>query len=296
MIKSIVICQDIHWLNYMLKMLLHKKEKLKMKNNKFDINNGKNSASEISRPTKIIISVLISASCICLFGMSILSDRHEKGNNESTVDSQVETSTDSEESTTEAPKCTDMELLTIEGHPTFYGSSEKAHEVWDKYSAEDTVMIKGFVGHSSTYDDAILVLDCFKNGGMADSDIINGVHITFSNFSDGKKVGFQEALSIASDYFPYEIMSEKYSLFESCYQKMKKEEKPYYKYFINYKMKDVTQSSAYDHDLPYDCWVSVVFYVDSEENVDSISISTDRASGSRYESEKFEWGYDFLSN
>lgn len=217
---------------------------------------------------------------------------------ESTITSKIEITTESEELTTEAQKCTDMELLTIENHPTFYGSTEKAHEVWDEFSAEDTVMIKSIVGHSNTYERAILVLDCFKGRGAyqkTGSDIVNGVYIRFNNFIEEKEVEFQEALSIVSEYFPYEIMSEHYNLFESCYQNIGTEEEPYYKYFINYKLNDES-CLEYDNDYPYDIWVSVVFNVDSDDNVDSISISPRRTSDARFEPEKIEWGYDFLSN
>lgn len=194
----------------------------------------------------------------------------------------------------ESPK---LKMLEIKDHPKLFESAKSAKSTWNQYIGEESVMIKDKTTHHYKYEDAVLVLDCYKSNGSSrntDSDI-RGIHIRFYNFSKSKNisnynynndVSFERGLTIAQGYFPDDVISSHYTLHESFYQISENGSK---NYSAVYKLNDGEDSEEFSH------WVSVVLNVNETGNMSSLDLLCERVGDSRFESEKFDWDYDFLS-
>ncbi|MDE5558344.1 MAG: hypothetical protein K2J32_11780 [Ruminococcus sp.] len=199
-----------------------------------------------------------------------------------------ETTTTTTTTTTKAPELSEMEILTLKNHPKFYGSNETAGTVWAEYIGKDSVMIKNAIGHHYTYNDAILVLDCYKSGGAfrpTDSNI-RGISIRFNNFKKDKDISFEKGIELAKEYFPDNIISKHYTLNASFYQIADNGAK---EYTIEYKLNDGEDKENYSD------FVSVVLYTDENGMMRMLDINCNRNGQSRFENEKIEWNYDLLS-
>lgn len=192
----------------------------------------------------------------------------------------------------------DMEIITFEGHPTLYGKVEDAHNLWDKYSSDETIVLKNAIGHHIKYEKAYLILDCFTGGGAyreTDSEYIEGITINFQNLKNISNVPFDNALDIAKDFLPIGFLNEKYDLFESCKQDIGNEDNPMSQYSVIYKVKDEFLNEARKNDVYYDTWISVVIRTDKDNNATYLSISENRVADSRNEPEKQDWNYDYVT-
>ena len=102
----------------------------------------------------------------------------------------------------------DLEIITRDGHPTYYGSVETSHTIWDGTG-------KGKIVFADSYDKyskgvTILTMDAYRN-----SDLIRGIEIYFSNFEEPITLSLDEALKIAAAYMPFEIMDTYYQYKDS---------------------------------------------------------------------------------
>ena len=102
----------------------------------------------------------------------------------------------------ETKKVSDMEIITREGHPTYYGSVEKSHEVWDDVESGKIHFGDKNYGY---HDSPILVMDSARN-----SDFITNVIINFSNFEEEIDMSVEEALPIAASYTPFDAIEQAY--------------------------------------------------------------------------------------
>lgn len=189
--------------------------------------------------------------------------------------------------TTKAPELSEMELLTSENHPKFYGSQESAETVWFGHIGEDSIMIKNTINSHYTYEDAIMVLDCYQERG-AFRDInsnIRGIHIRFNNFRKDTEISFEQGLELTKEYFPDDIISEHYHKFESFYQDSGNKRN----YTVVYELNDGEDKEEYSY------WLSVVLCTNETGKMDSLNIYSRRLGDSRVEPEKIEWNYDLLS-
>ena len=73
-----------------------------------------------------------------------------------------------------APAGTDRDIIMRSGHPTYYGSMEKAYEIWSDVEPGRILFGDNSYGTNSKM---ILSLTSYRN-----SDLIEGVIINFENF------------------------------------------------------------------------------------------------------------------
>lgn len=110
--------------------------------------------------------------------------------------------TDNTETHEEETALSDMDIITREGHPTYYGSVKQSHDVWDDVEKGKIHFADGIYGHD---DNPILSM-----GHSLDKSIITSVYIDFSSFADTREVSLDNTLQIAASYLPFEIMDNYY--------------------------------------------------------------------------------------
>jgi len=129
-------------------------------------------------------------------------DRVEKGGKELYPNPEVN---EPQETKPEYP--TDWEIITREGHPTYYGSVEDSITVWG--DAE-----KGKVHFAGSVDEAggntILSMWAYRK-----SDLIREISVSFLRFEEPPTLTVEEVLPIVASYMPYEIMDKYYQFMRS---------------------------------------------------------------------------------
>ncbi len=160
---------------------------------------------------------------------------------------------------------TDMDIILRAGHPTYYGSVEQSHKVWD--DVEDGKIHFGdkSYGHNDT---PILTMDAYRQ-----SDIIRTTCINFYNFSDNQNVTIDEAIHIASTYMPYEIMDQYYEYRGSemiVPDEGKRDGSTYYT--ISYSLTEEAGDAYYKKEHEYSGSIDVIIQSDNEI-VTSINIT-----------------------
>lgn len=98
---------------------------------------------------------------------------------------------------------TEMGILLRDGHPTYYGSVEQSHEIWDDVKSKIRF---GDTNKFATVKNPILYMDRdFKF-----KDLIEDVEIYFYNFENNPNFSLDDALPIAADYLPFDIIDQYY--------------------------------------------------------------------------------------
>ncbi|MGZ9586487.1 hypothetical protein [Paenibacillus marinisediminis] len=123
-----------------------------------------------------------------------------------------------ENSSQEAVKenLSDLELLTMKGHPQFYGDYNEAKKFWkgyDKVKVVDT-------DRKMLNEDALLLVTA--PGGV--NRIISNITINLSNVENKHDIKLDDVLKLICDYIPYDIM-DKYYTFEKSFHEVHKYEK-----------------------------------------------------------------------
>lgn len=154
---------------------------------------------------------------------------------------------------------TDMDIVMRDGHPTYYGSVEQSHAIWDDVE-------KGkiqFGDNNHGYDDAtILYMDAYK-----DSDIIRDVYINFSAFSNSPDVTLDEALQVATSYMPFDIMDQYYEyrgsemLVPNDTEETGNQEEESTHYVISYGLTEEGSDSYYKNEHEYSGSIDVIIEV-----------------------------------
>ena len=157
---------------------------------------------------------------------------------------------------------TDWEIITREGHPTYYGSVEDSLSVWGDV-AKGKVHFAGSV--DKIEENTILSMSAYRN-----SDMIRGIGVSFSSFEEPPTLSIEEVLSVIASYMPYEVMDEYYQFRNSELVTPDNEESEETRYYIvSYNLKDEVKHS-YEHD--YSGTIDVQIYVDKNGYVGGFSI------------------------
>ena len=108
------------------------------------------------------------------------------------------------EAASKQPAETDMEIILRESHPKFYGSVEQSHKIWDDVKGKRIRF--GDTGNLVRIDHPILYMD----NSYSDQDLIIDVEIYFENFEINPNLSLNEALPIAAEYMPFDILEQYY--------------------------------------------------------------------------------------
>lgn len=103
-------------------------------------------------------------------------------------------------------KMSNKDILTIENHPRYFGSLSLSNTVWAPFKG-DKVSVE-----SSYNESSILLIESY----LEDEDIITDIEIYFKEYSNStNSVTLEEALELAKEYFPYDLIRENYTFFNS---------------------------------------------------------------------------------
>lgn len=205
-----------------------------------------------------------------------------------------EVDTSSAEPASDSPSInSDLEIITRDGHPTYYGSVETSHTIWDGTG-------KGKIIFADSYDKynkgvTILTMDAYRN-----SDLIRGIEIYFSNFEEPITLSLDEAIKIAAAYMPFEIMDTYYQYKDSELLVPDEGKGGDDYYIITYNLTDESSAEYYSKEHEYSGTIDVIIQVDQDDVVQNIIIGfgTPRWMGSLSTNSyhKEEWAcnlYDF---
>lgn len=139
---------------------------------------------------------------------------------------------------TEPPKETDLDIITRNGHPTYYGEMQQAHSFWNDIE-------KGKIVFSDDFQDEYTdntILSVGENS--KDSDIRN-IEIYFQNMKDATDITLDKAVSIVGEYLPYDILEEWYKFDKSYLLIPKKQSEENEIYIASYSLKKDQHSAPY---------------------------------------------------
>lgn len=159
----------------------------------------------------------------------------------------------------------DLEIIVRQGHPTYYGSVEVSHTIWNDVPKGKIVFADSFDKYN---DDTILSMSAYRN-----SDMIRSIGIYFANFEQVADIDVETALHIASSYMPYEVMDKYYEYKGSeriVPNETKKEGFTYY--VVSYRLTEDGSKAYYAKEHEYSGTIDVIIQVD-KGIVHSINIS-----------------------
>lgn len=183
---------------------------------------------------------------------------------------------------------TDMDIIMRTGHPTYYGSVEQSHAVWDDIEKGRIHFGDKSYGNN---DNPILSMDAYRK-----SDLIRSIFISFTNFREEVSVPLDEALKIAASYMPFDVMDQWYEYRGSkmIVPDEDHQEKDSY-YVISYGLTDEGSDAYYAKEHEYSGSIDVIIRV-NDGAVQSINITfgTPRWMGSLTQNNylREEWSCD----
>ena len=165
-----------------------------------------------------------------------------------------------------APAGTDRDIIMRSGHPTYYGSMEKAYEIWSDVEPGRILFGDNSYGTNSKM---ILSLTSYRN-----SDLIRGVFINFENFVEENDYSIDDAIKIAASYMPFEIMDQYYEFSGSeqiVPDESRKDDASYF--VVSYRLTE----EGKNEDHPYSGSIDVIITMsgDTVQNID-ITFGTPR--------------------
>lgn len=160
---------------------------------------------------------------------------------------------------------TDLEIITRDGHPTYYGSVESSHAIWDGTE-------KGKIIFADSYDKysegvTILTMDAYQN-----SDLIRSIEIYFSNFEEPIDLNLDEVLKIAASYMPFEIMNTYYQYNNSELVVPDEGQDGDNYYIISYNLTDEGKAAYYSKEHEYSGTIDVIIQVDRNDTIQNVII------------------------
>ena len=189
----------------------------------------------------------------------------------------------------------DNAILHREGHPTYYGSTSKAHEVWDDVEKGKIV----FADSNSKYSDStIITMDGYRQDEHY--EIIRNIEIYLKNADDSVDRTLDGALDLASEYLPYGIINQWYEFNESysLVPEADNDKDDDIYYVVEYSLTDAGSDAYYAGEHKYSGIDIVIRYSRSTNEVQYITI------GSRLPRwfyslktnsyEQVDWEYNFL--
>ena len=160
------------------------------------------------RNSKLKKSIQITIVCLSwlfyiIIGLSLNSSNNDKKTTIHNENIKQESSLKNYDDTSSLKiKETDIDIVTREGHPKYYGSVKQSHEIWDDVENGKIHFGDKVYGYN---DNPIISMSSYRN-----SDIIRQVIINFSNFSEETAITVEDAIPIVASYMPYEIMDKYY--------------------------------------------------------------------------------------
>lgn len=199
-----------------------------------------------------------------------------------------------EEPTPEPVVNNDNAILHRESHPTYYGSTSKAHEVWDDVEKGKIVFADSYSKYS---DSTIILMDGYQD---EKKEIIHNIEIYLKNADDSVDRTLDGALDLASEYLPYGIINQWYKFNESysLVPEADNDKDDDIYYVVEYSLTDAGSDAYYAGEHKYSGIDIVIRYSRSTNEVQYITI------GSRLPRwfyslktnsyEQVDWEYNFL--
>lgn len=208
----------------------------------------------------MILSLLMVLSILSGCGGSSESSTSNSSNTDTNETTSAPVSTPTPEPT-EPPKeekVSDYDIITREGHPTYYGSVEQSHKIWDDVE-------KGKIHFADSLDKSddttILSMSCYRK-----SDVIRGVLVSFEKFAEPQSLTIDDVLGLISSYMPYEVMDKYYEFFRSeviVPDESRKDEAKYY--VITYHLTDEGKAAYNSKEHDYSGTIDVI--ITEKDNV-----------------------------
>lgn len=192
------------------------------------------------------------------------STQHEDSK-EDVKDSTLQESNSSELNTAEQSINSDLEVITREGHPTYYGSVETSHSVWDDVKKGKIIFADSYYSYN---DATILSMDAYRN-----SDLIRGISVYFNNFEEPCEMTVDEVLPIIASYMPYDIMDKYYQFkgSELIQPGEDRDDRNHY-YVISYNLTDSGKDTYYSKEHEYSGSIDVIINTNQDGIVESFNI------------------------
>lgn len=200
-----------------------------------------------------------------------------------------------EKATTAQKDLSDMEIVTLEGHPKFYGDYEKAESFWKEYKKVKVVNSRQTINN----EDALLMI----TSSDEDNGVITNVSMNFSNSNELKqKLTVNDVLKVVYEYIPYDIIDKYYTFNESFHEKLLDGDYEAYHYVmtLNEQGKAVNKSGKTNYEDKFafkiihrngDDWLAEINYLAYEGNHDKAANNK-----GKYKVEKWNVGLSKLKN
>lgn len=195
----------------------------------------------------------------------------------------------------------DINVITREGHPAYFGSTLQAHKIWDDLADGKVIFADSFDSYT---DETIIYMDGYHEedvmvDGNHEKDImISDIEIYFQNCQPAVELSLDSALSIAAEFIPYDIIEKWYEFSGSeIIQPVDKDAEQATYFVISYSLTDAASDAYYKQEHPYTGSIDIILEQNTEGSIDNIRITfgTPRWMGSLdtngYES--VAWDFDF---
>lgn len=198
--------------------------------------------------------------------------------------------------TTEASE-SDLDIILRSGHPTYYGSNTQAHEVW-KDVEKGKIQFADDYKYSTKDTKPIIYLEGYNSDKY---ELIKGVGIRLYNSEELQNgIALDEALKIASDYLPYDIIEKWYKFNRSfCIIPKDGKEQSEIDYFVCYGLTEEGSNAYYAKEHQYSGSIDINLSGTDEEHITYVGITfgTPKWVGflDTNGKQKIEWEYDFLT-
>ena len=165
--------------------------------------------------------------------------------------------------TVSADASDDISIITRDGHPTYYGSVEESHKVWDDVEKGKIHFGDKSYGHN---DKPILSMSAYRN-----EDVIRSIDVNFENFNNNPNLDIDEVIPLVASYMPYDIMDKWYVFGRSELIASDDGTKANY-YVITYSLTDEGGDAYYSKEHSYSGSIDVIIQV-HDDIVQSFNIS-----------------------
>ncbi len=223
-------------------------------------------SKKIKMPVKVILIVLIWLICFGIANSNKENSNTVQDTTENVKEEAISEEKQTNDTTDQASLENDLAIITRDGHPTYYGSTAKAHEVWDDVEKGKII----FADSNNKYDDSTIL----SMGGYSQdekNEVIREIGIYFTNMKEVPDVSLGQAVEIATDYLPQDIIDKWYE-FRSSYELVPNDPEKDTYHVITYGLTDKGSDSYYSGEHKYSGSIDVIIN-GSNENVSSLVIT-----------------------
>lgn len=185
------------------------------------------------------------------------------------VDKEVQKQTKAQkliENEQEKNKMSEMEIITRNGHPTFYGSIKAAHDIWN--DVEDGKVIITDKYSVNLKNNTLLFLQEYD---YKDDDLIRDIQIYFSRFKYPPNLYIDDVLPIVVEYLPLDLISQWY-VFDESYYLFDVDGKVATDYVISYTLNNRGKEAYQSDEIAYGYTIDVIITVGNDGIVDTLRI------------------------